>query len=96
MGSLPYGYKFVVGEREGGEELELAVHGKPPPGPSHKEIAEAVGFLVPKAQGGILQIPLDDDGFEYVDGGSTTLPSGGASEKDFNTALASGMLWLVK
>ncbi len=92
---MPFGHKFVVGKREEGH-LELAVHSKPPPGPSHKEIAEKVEFEVLKAQGGSLMVSLEGDELRYVEGYSTTLPSGGASEEDFKIALASGMLWLVK
>lgn len=96
LGDMPFGYKFVVGEREEGN-LELALYRKPPPGPNHKDIAEAARFLIESAKGGMLMISLDNDGLKYVEGGySTTLPSGGASEEDFKAALASGMLWLVE
>ncbi len=94
-GGMPFGHKFVVGERGEGH-LELALHSKPPPGPSHKEIAEKVEFEVLKARGGTLMVSLEGDGLKYVEGYSTTLPSGGADETDFLTALAGGVLWLVR
>lgn len=92
---ISFGHKFVVGKRTEGGDLELSVYKKSPPSPSHKDIAEKMGFQVSKARGGTLMVSLEGEELKYVEGYSTTLPSGGASEEDFNAALASGMLWLV-
>lgn len=85
------GYKFALSPPG---QSSLAVCGQPPPGPSHEEIAMMASMDVNTAKGGMCMVGKSR--LVWIEGRSTTLLSGGASEDEFRAAAERGVILFLR